>query len=59
MSRSSSVVQYELGVGDAAILPAMLRATDEVGSAVNLKTAKAFGLTIPTSLLPRADQVIE
>jgi putative ABC transport system substrate-binding protein len=27
--------------------------------AVNLKTAKALGLTVPTSILTRADQIIE
>lgn len=84
MLGSSSGVQDELRVGDAAILPAMLwtllsiralllgvtapvvgaqpsphPATDEVGPAINLKIVKVLGLTIPTSLLPRADHGIE
>jgi putative tryptophan/tyrosine transport system substrate-binding protein len=55
--RAATYVDRILRSTNPAELPVQLPTKFEM--VVNLKTAKALGLTVPQSILPRADEVIE
>ncbi len=57
LSCNNASMRYIFKDEKSANLPAQARTKYQL--AINLKTSKALGLTIPSSLLVRADEVIE
>jgi ABC-type uncharacterized transport system substrate-binding protein len=57
MRRAASLIAKILRGAQPTDLP--LEQVDSFAFVVNLRTAKAIGMTLPTSILLRADEVIE